>query len=119
MDGQAFASIVVAVVTTLGTVYAAYLAARSGKLGRLSKVEDVAVLKERAEVSEQKASLWQTKYEAEVMAHTAEVAAHVETRARAEFAERSSDQCERRLSAVYAELAAAGKLVDRREEGRA
>lgn len=107
-----FAPVLVAIITTLGTIAVAGLAARKGNLGLpLLKAADIAALRDQVEIEQTKGAAWRTKYEAEVEAHAA-------ARQRAEFAERDSDACERRLNIVYAELRASGRLADRRAAPR-
>lgn len=108
-----FTQVAVAIITTLGTIGVAYIGAKSGRLGRLTgpRPEDVAAWRERAELEEAKAKVWQERYEAEVLAHTS-------TRERAEFAELEVDSCERRLNNLYSELRRSGLVADRRSEPR-
>lgn len=105
-------------VTTIGTIAAAYLATRTGKLGRLGKVEESAKWKERFETEREKVNDWRDRYETKVEELTAETAARREAASRADFAERDADTCARRLSDLYAELRRNGRLVDRRSVPR-
>jgi hypothetical protein len=113
--------VLVAIVTTVGTVLAAYLAARSGKLGRIGPgADEVAGLRTRLEVEGAKAGLLTEQLIVERANHASTRAELEECRAAKDFAERASDACERRLNAVYAELRRSGRLDDRRHEaGRA
>ncbi len=97
-------SVIVALLGTIGVIGAAYLAARSGKIGGLSKVESAASWKEQYELQHAKAEEWKAKYEDEVT--------------KRKFAESEADACDRRLNAVYAELRRTGQLSDRRRAPR-
>ncbi len=97
-------AVIVALLGTVGVVGAAYFAARSGKIGGLSRIEDASVWKEQYELEHAKAEAWRDKYEAE--------------RKKAEFAKQEADACDRRLNAVYAELRRTGQLTDRRRTPR-
>lgn len=110
--------VLVAIVTTLGTVVAAYLAARSGK-GPFRKVEDSAVWKERAELAEAKAGAWEAKHSAEVDAHTRTKAELAEEARKRQFAELEADTADRRLNDLYARLRADGRVVERKDQPRA
>lgn len=117
---DSLAQIMVAVITTLGTIAVAYVGARSGKLGRLTgpRVEDMAALRELVEVEEAKGEVWRHKYESEVEAHVQATLALTAMEERAEYAEREADACSRRLNDVYYELRTTGKVRDRRHELR-
>ena len=97
-------AVVVALLGTIGVVGAAYFAARSGKLGGLSRIEEVSDWKGQYELEHAKAEAWKDKYDAEVT--------------KRKFAESEADACDRRLNAVYAELRATGQLTDRRRSPR-
>jgi hypothetical protein len=106
--------VLVAIVTTLGTIAVAYIGAKTGRLPGLNggpKADDLAALRERLEVEEAKSEVWQSKYEAEVIAHAS-------TTERAEYAEREADACERRLNNLYTELNRSGQVADRRTPPR-
>ena len=125
---EGVSSVLVAAVTTIGTVAAAYLAARSGK-GPFRKVEDAAVWKERHDLEEAKRlnleeRLTQERADAaeerrKMQARILECeAATDEERRKREFAERDADAADRRLNAVYAELRQTGQVTDRRTMAR-
>ncbi len=97
-------AVVVALLGTIGVIGAAYLAARSGKIGGLSRIESAASWKEQYELEHAKAEAWKGKYDEEVT--------------RRKFAESEADACDRRLDAVYAELRRTGQLTDRRRSPR-
>ena len=97
-------AVIVALLGTIGVIGAAYLAARSGKIGGLSKIESAASWKEQYELEHAKAEAWKEKYEAEAE--------------RRKFAQQEADACDRRLNAVYAELRRTGQLADRRRAPR-
>jgi hypothetical protein len=97
-------AVIVALLGTVGVIGAAYLAARNGKIGGLSRIESAASWKEQYELEHAKAEAWKEKYEAEVV--------------KRKFAESEADACDRRLNAVYAELRRTGQLTDRRQTPR-
>lgn len=109
-----FIPIIVAVITTLGTVWVAYLSVKKRAedgapaipvlpLGALS-AEDVAKLRDEVAFHRGQAERWKEL--------------HDEAEERAEFAERTADACDRRLNALYRELAERGVVEDRRAEPR-
>lgn len=111
--------VLVAIITTLGTIVVAYLAARSGTLGgRLSRVEEAAKWKERYETERAKVDEWRDRFERERERAETETAARREAERRADYAERDADACTRRLDNLYSELRASGRLVDRRSVPR-
>jgi hypothetical protein len=112
--------VLVALITTLGSVAAAGLGAWVAlrNRGGTKALDDIAAALERAELAEAREERWKLKAEAASDRAVEEAKARAAAEARADFAERDSDACERRLSAVYAEMRASGQLVDRRARPR-
>lgn len=125
MTAEGLASVLVALITTLGTIVVGYVAARSGKVPGMRKVEDAAALRERNELLEAKnATLTErvAERDATILARDATIVdlgrQLAEERESRRFAERDSDAAARRVDDLYAELRREGKLTDRRRNTR-
>lgn len=114
MDG--IVSIVIAVITTVGVLGAAYLGGRRVKNdGLVVPSPNEAALRLVADTAKAEAEIWKHKYEAEIEEHAR---AEAISDRKIELLQHDKDECQRQLNALYAELNATGRVQDRRTTPR-
>lgn len=114
MDG--IASIIIAVITTAGTIAVAYIAARRVKNdGTVVPSPNEASLRLVADTHKAEAEIWRGKYEEAVADRARADAIHER---KVELLQHDKDECERQLSNLYSELRATGRVQDRRATPR-
>lgn len=110
MDG--FAPILVAIITTAGTIAGIALGARRlGKLGLGdAQLQVNQTLRELVDVTSAKADIWKEKYDQEVLAHAADRALAVSDKQvlveKLRLTQHDLDDCERQKDGLYSELRA-------------
>lgn len=107
-----WASIVVAIVTTVGVIGGAYIAGLRNKSSTLTASPNETKLKELLDIKDVESDLWKEKYEEEIATGARQKAIYER---KLEYLQLEIDECERKLSNVYSQLRAGGKIEDRRQ----
>ena len=114
MDG--IVSIIIAVITTVGVLGAAYLGGRRYRgEGSVVPSPNEAALRMVADTAKAEAEIWKNKYEAVIEECARSTAI---SNRKIELLQHDADECERKLNALYAELRTTGHVQDRRSEPR-